>query len=77
MSAPYPGLGVYVAAIVVLLSAIVPNPASLDTCTTYVSPSPVHVNAGVVSFVSAKSAGDVKPTVTEVSTITRRAAVVS
>ena len=67
----------YVTPFAVLLSAIVPKPASFDTCTTYVSPSPVHVNAGVVSFVLAKSAGVVRLAVTEVSTISDRADAVS
>ena len=67
----------YVALVTVATSWIVANVDNFDTCTVYVSPVPLHVKAGVVSFVSALSPGLVWLTLTLVSTTSVRPTVVS
>ena len=77
VSAPYPLDGAYVVDDVVLLSTIAAKSPAFDTCSVYVSPVPLHVNVGVVSFVSALSAGLARLTVTPVSITRTRDTVVS
>ena len=67
----------YVTAPVVNASNRTLNALNFDTWITYVSPVPLHTNAGVVSFVSAVSPGLVRLTVTDVSITSARVTLVS